>query len=733
MDFFCNQFEPENPLRYFIIKAALICTMLISVPESILAGELPEHILEKFAYAKSQKDTIQVYLELGEFLSEMDYFAADSVLSIARNLAGKYDFPSLNANANRLIGANHWLHGEYDRARENLSNSIDLYREFGDTLGMAKAQNTLALVYYYQADYKRAISFLEQSLENHKTAGDSSQIARVANNLGLLYGSIGDFVNSIEYFILSTKIRILYTSLRDRAVSGQTRNPFREDNRYADTIIKQNLSRIQDGNSATNRFELARLLAETGKLYQIKDEYDSAILLSEQASEVYKALGWPKRIALEVRERARSYFEIGQAETAKQMLITTLEPLKKSYAIAAYSDALGDLYDISMEQSDFDMAVEYATRLLRTSKEAGHVASVCRAHRELGEAYLRQGRSNLALAEFNSAYKVAQEINSFREVKESAFKLYTFYKMQENDNKALAFYEDWVDMNEKMKQAEATRIIEDYMARSEVDLRNAEITRLNQLNASNEKLVESQYRQLIIGGIGLILVLVSLITIFNRYRKIVSLKETLGRQNELLKSRNKENEILLAEIHHRVKNNLQMISSLLSMQNRRITEKESKEILRLTINRIQSIGLIHEFLFKNRSFSDVNLGQYIHDLTDMVLRSQVQSAEISIEVDDYEVDLETVIPFGLILNELLTNSIKYGLGQVDAPKIQVQLRVTEKFIWLVVDDNGPGTPTVVFGFGWTIINTILKGFNGTASIENERGFKVEIKIPKYSP
>ncbi|MEP1097590.1 MAG: histidine kinase dimerization/phosphoacceptor domain -containing protein [Cyclobacteriaceae bacterium] len=205
-----------------------------------------------------------------------------------------------------------------------------------------------------------------------------------------------------------------------------------------------------------------------------------------------------------------------------------------------------------------------------------------------------------------------------------------------------------------------------------------------------------------------------------------------------LNKRNLENETLLKEVHHRVKNNLQMISSLLNMQQRRLKTAAEKDALALTKNRVKSIGLIHEHLYKHEDFSKINLRAYTIDLIEILIQSLHKGSEVQTQIDiqELKVNIDVAIPIGLILNELVTNSIKYGFHDVDQPVLSISIQETEDKLVILVGDNGQGIvkKEIKSGFGHTIINTLLESMSGTMETEmTPSGYRTTIKIADYQP
>ncbi len=188
-----------------------------------------------------------------------------------------------------------------------------------------------------------------------------------------------------------------------------------------------------------------------------------------------------------------------------------------------------------------------------------------------------------------------------------------------------------------------------------------------------------------------------------------------------------------AEIHHRVKNNLQMIASMLNMQQRRIPTDSDKTILDSARNRVKSIGLIYEHLYSQDNLTEINIKSYIQNLTEMLTHNLNQEKEIDCHFDltDQYADVDVAIPLGLIINELVTNSIKHAFHNHSDPKLWISL-VSGKEWKLKVRDNGKGTDKANKheGFGNQIVKALLDNLEGTMiSTDQKPGFEVEIVIP----
>lgn len=163
---------------------------------------------------------------------------------------------------------------------------------------------------------------------------------------------------------------------------------------------------------------------------------------------------------------------------------------------------------------------------------------------------------------------------------------------------------------------------------------------------------------------------------------------------EKIHSALKEKEMLLKEIHHRVKNNLQIISSLLNLQTKYYKDERIIDILKESQNRVRTMAIIHEKLYQSKDLAQINFGDYVNNLTSNLLRSygRANNVSIIINAENIFLGIDTAIPFGLIINELVTNSLKYAFLDNNFGKIEIDIYYKDDFLNLIVKDNGVGFP-----------------------------------------
>ncbi|MDZ7261537.1 MAG: ATP-binding protein, partial [candidate division KSB1 bacterium] len=210
-----------------------------------------------------------------------------------------------------------------------------------------------------------------------------------------------------------------------------------------------------------------------------------------------------------------------------------------------------------------------------------------------------------------------------------------------------------------------------------------------------------------------------------------------------IKASLKEKELLLKEIHHRVKNNLQVISSLLNLQAGYIKDTQALELFQESQNRIKSMALIHEKLYRSQNLAKIDFKEYIHNLTNYLFRSyRAFSNNIvpKIKVDNIYLGIDTAIPCGLIINELVSNAMKHAFPAGKTGKIWINFSATtnrrhsDKLV-LSVRDNGVGFPRDLDfrnteSLGLQLVNTLTKQLKGTIELDRSRGTKFKITFPE---
>ncbi|MFZ5552936.1 MAG: PAS domain S-box protein [Bacteroidota bacterium] len=202
----------------------------------------------------------------------------------------------------------------------------------------------------------------------------------------------------------------------------------------------------------------------------------------------------------------------------------------------------------------------------------------------------------------------------------------------------------------------------------------------------------------------------------------------------------REKEVLLKEVHHRVKNNLQVISSILNLQSSYVKDEKILQILRESQNRIKSMSFIHESLYQNKTFSYINFSEYIVNLSKNLVHSYQlfgNQVDIAFQVSEVKLNIDQAIPCGLIVNELVSNALKYAFPGNKKGKIDIEVKEKGKKVTLKVEDNGVGLPA---GFdysntetlGLQLVVTLVEQLDGKMKLESKKGTGYLITFEKLN-
>ena len=207
-------------------------------------------------------------------------------------------------------------------------------------------------------------------------------------------------------------------------------------------------------------------------------------------------------------------------------------------------------------------------------------------------------------------------------------------------------------------------------------------------------------------------------------------------QKKKLEENVEEINLLLREVHHRVKNNLQVVTSLLNIQQRTISDKKAQEAIQESKNRIESMGLIHQSFYQNKNLGEINTREYIQNLVRRLFESystSEQRVDWEANVQDIYLDMDTLVPLGLIINEMVSNSLKHAFGENQSGKLSISLERHDDQIKLEISDNGTGLNGILAleksgSFGFNMIKAFVKKINGRLKLLDGEGTTFQIEF-----
>ncbi|WP_373493649.1 histidine kinase dimerization/phosphoacceptor domain -containing protein [Aquiflexum sp.] len=299
----------------------------------------------------------------------------------------------------------------------------------------------------------------------------------------------------------------------------------------------------------------------------------------------------------------------------------------------------------------------------------------------------------------------------YNEVADCYAQLGDYQKAYQSEQLAHGVYETL--MQDKVANLEAEALIK------------YETVKKDEALASQAALIEqkSKTQTLIIMGTSLLIVfLIFLLYFFYKNKKAT----------KIIRAKNAENELLLKEIHHRVKNNLEMVKSLIALQSAQIEDPATKEALIASQNRVQSMGIIHQKLYQGTNLGSIEMKDYFINLSEGILDTFDAEEQVKIEcaMDNLDLDVDTAVPIGLIVNELLTNALKYAFPKKEQGTIHISLeKMPDNYLRLKVNDNGigktAGIAPIGTGFGSQLVQLLTQQLNGKMKEYTNEGTHIE--------
>jgi two-component sensor histidine kinase len=204
--------------------------------------------------------------------------------------------------------------------------------------------------------------------------------------------------------------------------------------------------------------------------------------------------------------------------------------------------------------------------------------------------------------------------------------------------------------------------------------------------------------------------------------------------DEQIKKSLEEKEVLIREVHHRVKNNMQIISSLLNLQTRYVDDKETVNLLKESQNRVKSMAMIHEKLYQSHDLNHINIFDYINSLVkDLFYSYAIPKNQIKtvIKVEEINLNIETAVPCGLIISEIISNSLKYAFPGGREGEVHISLKHNGEKLYLTISDNGIGFPEGIDfkntdSLGLRLVNNLTEQIDGELELDRSHGTKFNI-------
>ncbi|MCB0687133.1 MAG: tetratricopeptide repeat protein [Saprospiraceae bacterium] len=480
--------------------------------------------------------------------------------------------------------------------------------------------------------------------------------------------------------------------------------------------------------------DVASVDVALGIIHKNRGQYDKAIEYYDAAYKIFEEQNLKNNMASCVLNIANVYTRQKKYEAALEKYNEAIEIGKdleeKDNLLAFVYGNVSNLYSLTNET---EKALDYATKSYELRKSKAGPQELATSLLGIANAYNKLNRFEEALQTLIQIESTIETSSGLLEVKERLYE--SKYKIYENagrSKEALEAVSEYLIYHDSLRKTELDKQALELDAKFDTERKEQQITMLNLQNEATSAKLKATRRQafILIGGLLLVTALGFLI-----YRLYIKTQE----QNKVINKALQEKDILLREIHHRVKNNLQFISSLLGLQSEHISDVSALSALQEGQDRVQSMALIHQNLYQEDNLTGVEVKDYfiklIRNLFDSynIRPGQIQ---LDLEIDQLNLDVDTVIPIGLIVNELVSNALKYAFKSLQKGEIKVSLKEINGQLQLQVSDNGVGITDEEMGkvgnsFGYRLINVFKDQLQADLKITNDHGTSVVMNIGKF--
>ena len=617
------------------------------------------------------------------------YFETFPLLYQLEALAVEKNEPQILGNVLETIGSLLKYKGELSKAKEYLFKSYKAYEDNGQLEDLSLIMSGISNIEQSQGNISKAFEYSYKAKNLAQHSGKNAFVT-AHNDLGALYHLNGKYDSAYYY--------------RKIVLDGIEEKDSIHFNK-ANINMGNTLVAILDYEKATEYYSTAlkfanpkkyaltygHTLGRMGQLEYLKGDYNAAeSTLSESLGLLEKAKNSSIRLYTFYPQYANVLIKNHKLNEAKSILekAAPLVQDQNNELKIEYYFPKWELAIMSKERDESTQMYELIKPLLKEE----HVLNKVRFYQLESQHFSLLGETTKALNSLQNHSSIKDSLNNLRNVK----------------------------------------AIENLEIKYDSEKKANEITRLELEDQLNQTQINQQRFAIggLLGGVGLLGLL--LYRIFGQNKRI-------NAQNAVITDALADKETLLREIHHRVKNNLQVISSLLGIQSLQIKDVKAKEAIQEGRNRVHSMSLIHQNLYKKDNLTGIEMRDYMKKLSTSIISSyslQPDQVEVEQDIEDMTLDVETVVPIGLITNELLTNSLKYAFPDNRKGVITIKLREQSNQLQLKISDNGIGLDPDQLklkeeNFGHSLIRAFRNKLDATIDIHGDNGTEVTIVMNNY--
>lgn len=474
---------------------------------------------------------------------------------------------------------------------------------------------------------------------------------------------------------------------------------------------------------------LSYCYSQLGICYFSQYQYSNADYYHQKAINLCKKLHLEEDLANALVNQGITFTYQNKAKEAEVNFKQAIEIYKKTNQLDGLGGAYNSLGKIYHDQKNYKKAIAYFERASANFKEYNNDYNLESAYLGLANCYFDLKQYPIAKEYSLNALKLSQEIGAKEREVFAHEILSRIYFAQGDYKKAYQSLDKYTILSDAIFTQDKSIALAEMQARFEVK----EVKFKQQIESENHS------RQLIILVAIIFITLLVSVLLFFLFRDKRRINLLLEQKVEMTQASLEQKEFMMGEVHHRVKNNLQIISAILDLQSRELKDPESIKMIEASLNRINAISMIHQKLYQSENIRAVQMGPYLDELVkDLITHFKKEvHKEIRFVSDcqNMNLDIETALPLGLIVAELTMNSCKYAFGNQPNPQIDLSLKEQDGILVLIVSDNGNGKTQVEEGthFGAKLIRSMSRKLKAEIiETSSETGFKTELKITKYN-
>ncbi|NQY29309.1 MAG: tetratricopeptide repeat protein [Flavobacteriaceae bacterium] len=509
------------------------------------------------------------------------------------------------------------------------------------------------------------------------------------NNIGVIHDSEGKLSTGLAYYYKSLNIR----------------------------------ERIKDS------LGLAESYNNIGNSYALQNDIKKALEFTEKSRIVSKLIG---SVNNGLFLSNLGLLHSRQGDMVKAMLyynesLETYSKLNNTVGVANSLSLLAGLYE---KEGELAESLIYLLESLVVLEENDYQFGIIRSLTNISRVYFKKGALAKAKLYGERAIELAINNGDPMQISYTSQVLSTIYQKENNWQQAFDMQKLYFKMKDSIQNNEIGKSLIRQQSKYDLEKKEQEIKLLSAKNEIQDlKLARNKYSITLI-SIALLLALVTAFVSFRGYNKKQLINKLLEKQKAEISEKNEAKKTMLQEIHHRVKNNLQVVNSLLRMQSRKMEDQNIIDMFKETQSRVMSMAKLHEKMYQSGDLERVNSKEYITMLVEDIVKSY--SVDIPIDLDlDIEVifiDALIMMPLSLIINEIITNSLKYAFKGREKGFITVKFNKLGDAHELMIGDDGIGyEPDVIStGLGSKLIQSFIRQLNGTIEKLNqpETGYKI---------